>query len=81
MKYEENCFLCPECGGNVPGVVMMVSPVLGQDNPVSHVLEWISCEECGSNIPAHIAERWENQSIDEARKEWREIYKDNQLDD
>ncbi len=81
MKYEKNSFLCPECGGNIPGVAMLVSPVFNPDDRTSHVLEWISCEECGSNIPAHIAERWENRSIDDARKEWQEIYKDNQLDD
>ncbi len=65
----------------MPGVAMMVSPVFNPDDQASHVLEWMSCEECGSIIPAHIAERWENQSIDDARKEWQEIYKGNQLND
>jgi len=81
VKYEKNCFLCPQCRGNVPGVATKASPIIKKDNQASHVLAWISCAECGSNIPAHIAERWENQSIDEARKEWRDTYTDNRLDD
>ena len=80
MKYEQGCFLCPECVGNTPDMAMQVSPAFDSDDPVSGILEWISCAECGAVIPAHIAERWDNLSIDEARKAWREIYQNNQID-
>ena len=68
-------FLCPECGGEEPYIVMEVSTVYDPDDPVSSVLEWISCKQCGVNIPAHIAERWDGLTTEKAKKEWLDIYK------
>ena len=35
------------------------------------------CPECGSVISLHLAERWDNLYIDDAKKEWKEKYKKN----
>ena len=69
-------FVCPECGGTTPAVVAMVStsPAAGPEDPWSHVLQIIECEQCRREIPAHLAERWENQSIEAAQREWREVF-------
>ncbi|NQY26643.1 MAG: hypothetical protein HRT92_05640 [Piscirickettsiaceae bacterium] len=73
---NEDSFLCPECGGEEPYIVTEVSTVYDPDDPVSAVLEWISCKQCHAEIPAHIAERWNNITIEQAQKEWRDTYRE-----
>ena len=70
-----NPFVCPGCGGSNPGGIAMVSPSPNADDPWSDVLEIIECGDCHESIPAHLAERWDNQPIEDARREWREVYR------
>lgn len=53
----------------------MVSPSPNADDPWSDVLEIIECGDCHESIPADLAERWDNQPIEDARREWREVYR------
>ncbi|EEF59028.1 hypothetical protein, partial [Pedosphaera parvula] len=62
-----------------PGEYASVSTVPGEDDPWSHILQRIDCRQCRSTIPAHLAERWNNLTIEAAQKEWREIYRDPEL--
>lgn len=70
-------FICPDCGSTNEGdrVLLSKEPMINEKNPWSNVLEQISCEDCKSIIPAHVAERWDNMSIDAAKKEWVSLYK------
>jgi len=71
-------FICPECGSNNEGDRLLLNKEISDNenkDPWSSVLEQISCGDCGSVIPAHLAERWDNLSVDAAKKEWLQVYK------
>ena len=70
-----NEFICPECGSHDSGMELMVSPDVNKLDSWSHVLQRIQCARCQSTIPAHLAERWNNLSVEEAQKEWRKDYR------
>jgi hypothetical protein len=70
-----NSFICPNCGGRVPGTITNISTVGPTDDPWSKILQTTDCVLCRQTIPAHLGERWNNISIEEARKEWLEVYK------
>jgi hypothetical protein len=74
---DDQPFICPECGSGEAGIVAHISPdprLIGTD-PWAGVLETIQCGNCRRNIPAHLAERWNGLSLEEARKEWRKVYR------
>ncbi|MCI5053572.1 MAG: hypothetical protein MRY23_01965 [Pelagibacteraceae bacterium] len=74
-----NQFLCPECGSKDGGLETLLNKEMNEESkdPWDSVLEQIECSVCGSVIPAHLAERWDNLSIEDAKKEWKEKYKKN----
>jgi len=73
---EDSHFVCPECGGsNCATMIMHVSTVPDENDPWSMVLKTVKCGQCSSIIPAHLAELWDDISINEAKKEWCDIYK------
>ena len=72
---DKSEFLCPECGGKKPDGGMFVSSEPGSDDPWSSVLKIIFCEQCHKSIPAHLAERWDGITIEDAKKEWVEVYR------
>ena len=79
---EEEKFICPECGSKEPGFVEMVSmaepsPNQANKDPWSSVLQQTECSTCNSIVPNHIAYRWENISIEEAKEHWNKLYKKN----
>jgi hypothetical protein len=64
-------FICPECGSEEcdPTNLNQASkrvPGLRRD---------LVCARCRFEIPAHLAERWGGISVEEARKEWRLVYR------
>jgi predicted RNA-binding Zn-ribbon protein involved in translation (DUF1610 family) len=72
-------FVCPECGSTRPATAQMIgrhaTPVR-DPNPWAVILQVISCSSCGYRIPAHLAERWEGRSVEQARREWGETYRE-----
>ncbi|NOQ94958.1 MAG: hypothetical protein GQ547_10045 [Methylophaga sp.] len=74
--FTEQPFLCPECGGEQAYNIINVSPIFDPDDPITNILEWISCKQCGAEIPAHIAERWNGCTNEQAQKEWLDTYRD-----
>ena len=77
---DDNDFICPECGSKEAGYETMVSmeeptPNNSNKDPWDSVLQQVECSSCGSIIPAHIANLWDNISIEEAKEEWNKLYK------
>ena len=66
---ENAGFLCPECGSReaetTPG-----------SNEATGKRRGFFCLHCHFEIPAHLAQRWGRVSVEEARHEWTEVYRD-----
>ncbi|OGV67758.1 MAG: hypothetical protein A2283_12420 [Lentisphaerae bacterium RIFOXYA12_FULL_48_11] len=76
MHIEKGPFICPECGGTTPGIVELVETDPSVRSVWTDILERIVCAQCGFVVPAQLGERWNGISVDEARREWREVYRD-----
>ena len=72
---EKGAFICPECGSTNAGGDVLISTDYDPEEPWSEILRTITCGGCGREIPAHLGERWNGRSVEEARKEWREVYR------
>ena len=81
LDFTEKRFLCPNCGSQDQGSVMSVSPMRLSANPWSIVQEICCCNDCGRGIPAHLARHWNDLSVEEAKREWVERYRDRSPDD
>lgn len=73
---EPGDFVCPECGSREADSTVMVETVLREGDPWSGVLQRITCRGCGREIPAHLGELWDGISVEQARSEWREVYRE-----
>ena len=40
------------------------------DDPWSNILQQLECAKCENFIPAHLGERWNNITIQDAKDEW-----------
>jgi transcription elongation factor Elf1 len=64
-------FLCPECGSQE-----LEPNSLGEASKHgTGMRRGYLCAECHLEIPAQLAERWGDISVEDARKEWREVYR------
>jgi hypothetical protein len=77
-----NKFICPECGSQENSDELFISkePILGasyKKDPWNGVLQQMECVSCNMVIPAHLGQRWNNISIEQAQQEWKAIYKKN----
>lgn len=72
-------FICPECLCETADSTMLPSPdpsVRPEDRTAWYfVLQTIECGGCSMSIPAHLAERWGGISLEQAREEWRTIFR------
>ncbi len=50
------------------------------ESPWDFVFQLRFCGECGAVIPAHLAERWEGMTLEEAEEEWARLYRDRPYD-
>lgn len=81
MCNKEQEFICPECGSKNADIATMISPntpeLPGYEDckPWNGVLQTTQCAACDSTIPAHLAERWNGLSYEEAQQEWRDVYR------
>lgn len=77
MRNDENGdFICPECGSTEASTYEMVSTDYDSQDPWSGVLQRITCAKCDFVIPAHLAERWDEMSVEDARQEWQAEYRE-----
>ena len=69
-------FICPNCYGQSATSYMSVSPELGEGppSPWKAILQRIKCDDCCYIIPAHLGERWNDLSLEDARRQWFEVY-------
>ncbi len=63
-------FICPECGSESL-VTMGSEPLEG----AHQVRRTVVCVFCRFEIPLHLGERWGGLSLDEAKREWCEVYR------
>jgi hypothetical protein len=64
-------FLCPECGSQEPEPT---SPGEATKRGTGMRRGYV-CADCQFEIPAHLAERWGGISVEDARSEWRVVYR------
>jgi hypothetical protein len=71
-------FICPECGCKESGEEILMSkepPATKNKNPWAGVMQKVVCNDCNMIIPTHLAERWDNLSIEQAKDEWVKLYR------
>ncbi len=79
-------FICPNCQSSNCSGLAFVDPAwtfgIGSPSgsPWDFVMQLRFCGECGASIPAHLAERWEGMTVDEAEEEWECKYRDHSYD-
>ena len=67
------------------GVLLILRPSFEAFNPATilpliaafsyAMVQIITCKQCHREIPAHLGERWDNISIEDAQKEWKKEYR------
>ena len=72
-------FICPECNSTEYKSHLYVSTIPDPNDPWSNVLQQYECAKCENYIPAHLAERWENMTVKQAKDEWINVYKKNKI--
>ena len=72
-------FKCPECASTKIRSELCVSTDWSTGgnatSPWSYVLQQYCCEKCDNYIPAHLGERWNNITFENAKNEWLKKYK------
>ena len=71
-------FICPECGSKESGeeIFMSKEPLPGKSkNPWANVMQQVECGDCKMIIPTHLAERWDNLTVEQAKDEWVKLYR------
>ena len=79
-SYNNNgSFICPECGHKESRETIFYETKRRNKDPWSNVLQIMTCGKCQSQIPAHLAERWNDLSVVDAKKEWKKVYRKKRL--
>lgn len=73
---EKNEFVCPECGSTEVGSKRSVFTIPDPNDVWSSILRRITCAKCDFVIPAHLGERWHGLSIEAAKQEWQDKYRE-----
>ena len=69
-------FICPNCNSKEILEQMFLSiEAPNNSDPWSSITQVIKCEGCKKTIPAHLGERWDGITFEEAKKEYLEKYK------
>jgi len=69
-------FICPNCNSKEILEQMFLSiEAPNNSDPWSSISQVIKCEGCKKTIPAHLGERWDGITFEEAKKEYLEKYK------
>jgi len=68
-------FICPECGSREANEFVCVETLPSETDPWSAILQRCKCAKCGNIIPAHLAERWDGLSQEQAVREWKQVYR------
>ena len=69
-------FIYPNCNSKEILEQMFLSiEAPNNSDPWSSITQVIKCEGCKKTIPAHLGERWDGITFEEAKKEYLEKYK------
>ena len=79
---DRGLFICPHCEFSIednPSAELsfiMREPALDDltNDPWNGVLQAVRCPGCMFWIPAHLGDRWNGISVENAQKEWKEVY-------
>ena len=74
-KMNDDKFICPNCECKQileQKFLSMEAP--NNSDPWSSVTQVIKCGSCKKTIPAHLGERWNGITFEEAKKEYLEKY-------
>jgi hypothetical protein len=71
-----NLFHCPECGSNQAGERIQVNPSQEDTTPWKNAFSRTACLKCGYTIPTAIAERWNNETLEEASRIWATLFRE-----
>src|SRR5690606_23372053 len=75
IPHVEGECVCPECGNtdtfNMETTHSSPSFPFDESNPWSAIQKSSCCPDCGYEIPAHLGERWNGISVDEAKDRWK----------
>ncbi|MDA9646956.1 hypothetical protein N9S82_00645 [Candidatus Pelagibacter sp.] len=68
-------FICPNCNSKEILEQMFLSiEAPNNSDPWSSVTQVIKCDSCKKTIPAHLGERWDGITLEQAKKEYLEKY-------
>ena len=70
-------FICPNCNSKeILEQKFLSIEAPNNSDPWSSVTHVIKCDSCKMTIPAHLGERWNGITFEEAKKEYLEKYSD-----
>ena len=76
-------FICPECNSKEEPEELFTSKGPPSDlsskksDPWDSVLQQMECVSCHMIIPAYLGQRWNDLSLEQAQKQWKDLYKKN----
>ena len=74
MSENINDFICPNCNSkNILDQKFVSIEKPNSNDPWSSVTQIIKCANCKKDIPAHLGERWDNISIEQAKEEYKKF--------
>jgi len=74
MSENINDFICPNCNSkDILDQKFVSIDKPNSEDPWSSVTQIIKCANCKKNIPAHLGERWNNISIEQAKEEFKKF--------
>jgi len=69
-------FIYPNCNSKeILEQIFLSIEAPNNSDPWSSITQVIKCEGCKKTIPAHLGERWDGITFEEAKKEYLEKYK------
>jgi hypothetical protein len=75
MEPQKGIFVCTECGSFESAGGFSRPPSSDDRGPWSGVRDAIRCARCGYGIPAHLGERWDGMTIEQARETWLRVFR------
>jgi hypothetical protein len=73
---RQNRFVCPECGGTESAIHLRVIPLRLDTSPWRWVHGREVCASCRRIVPTPLAERWQGETMDEARDAWQRWFRE-----
>ncbi len=76
MDAQQKSFVCPECGSAESAIHLRVIPRGSDTSPWGQVHAREVCTSCRRVVPTPLAERWQGETLEEAREIWRQFFRE-----